>query len=406
MVGHIQPKGLLTALLVTLKISEDGRFCFAGVVNGSNEIIAIDMSCLPVHDLNTVVTISHSANSGKGRSKSGSNPIRNLDPDLVTVYGHVDHKLKGFANVTRVGHSNCLPAGCNLNTGRMESVLDPPPCSSAMDSEPKYRLVCGRGRVLHIWDFKPDSLGYKWVCIHSVTASGYQMEFIEFRNGGAEMISKHSDFPLRVWNLRQYEGATSYSKPTFEDVPNSTDIKRVLGDYGFGGVYDFAVVKIGASKFANRDAFEMPQRSLDDDNGLRRKRMMRQIDDVIGTSDGRHVAVLCADGGVFYFENSYGEPQAGTCDNFQANSHNVNFQRLVELSTLQRDPTVDTVWSLRRVGRRGEVMLLRAINVPANKPPAEPSIHDTMISSAALEIFRNEYVKIELQLLQGRLALQ
>jgi hypothetical protein len=44
-------------------------------------------------------------------------------------------------------------------------------------------------------------------------------------------------------------------------------------------------------------------RSIEDDNGQRRKRMMRQIDDVIGTSDANHALVLCADGGVMYFKN-------------------------------------------------------------------------------------------------------
>ena len=43
------------------------------------------------------------------------------------------------------------------------------------------------------------------------------------------------------------------------------------------------MVKIGAPKEINRDAFEMPERSVEDDQGQRRKRMMRQIDDVIAT---------------------------------------------------------------------------------------------------------------------------
>ena len=49
---------------------------------------------------------------------------------------------------------------------------------------------------------------------------------------------------------------------------------------------------------------EIPERSVEDDQGQRRKRMMRQIEDVIATHDARHALVLCTDGGVLYFRNS------------------------------------------------------------------------------------------------------
>ena len=61
---------------------------------------------------------------------------------------------------------------------------------------------------------------------------------------------------------------------------------------------------MGAPKEANRDAMEIPERSVEDDQGQRRKRMMRQIEDVIATHDARHALVLCTDGGVLYFRNS------------------------------------------------------------------------------------------------------
>lgn len=71
---------------------------------------------------------------------------------------------------------------------------------------------------------------------------------------------------------------------------------------------------------------------------------MRQIDEIIATHDARHALILCTDGGVLYFRNEAGDRQ------------NI----LVELPTLQRDPERDRTWRVKRVGKWGEVVLLRA----------------------------------------------
>jgi hypothetical protein len=309
LVGHIHAKGLHTNLLLTVKITEDCRFCFGGVTTGSSEILAIDMGRLPVE-------------SGFFGSKvQEQNPV---DPELITIYSHFDPKLRGFGNATRVSY----PKGSTENTNGV------------------YRLICGRARLLHIWQFSPES-SQKWTCMFDVATNGNTIECIEFRNGGHEVMTKSVGANLRVWNLHQYEVDQS-ARPTYEDIPNSADVKSLLGDFAFGGMYNFAVVKIGAPKEANRDAFEMPERSTQDDNGQRRKRMMRQIDEVIGTNDARHALVLCTDGGVMYFQNN-GVDENPPC--------------LLEFSTLQRDPELERAWSLRRVGRDGDVVLLRALKV-------------------------------------------
>ena len=45
-------------------------------------------------------------------------------------------------------------------------------------------------------------------------------------------------------------------KLAFEDVPNTQDARIMLEDYVFGGTYNFAVIKIGASKALNRNEFD------------------------------------------------------------------------------------------------------------------------------------------------------
>ena len=306
LVGHIHAKGLHTNLLLTVKITEDCRFCFGGVMNGSSELLAIDMGRLPVGTSTVGV---------KNKSKT------EVDAELIPIYSHFDPKLRGFGNASLV---------CNANNTK------PSPNTA-------YRLVCGRARLLHIWQFSPES-SQQWTCMYDVATNGNTIECIEFRDCGHEVLSKSVGANLRVWNLRTYE-SEPLTRPSYEDIPNSADVKSLLGGFALGGMYNFAVVKIDAPREANRDAFEMPERSIHEDNGQRRKRMMRQIEEVIGTSDAQHALVLCTDGGVMYFKNSAVHGIA-PC--------------LTEFNSLQRDPDMQSTWNIRRVGRDGDVILLRA----------------------------------------------
>ena len=448
LVGHIQAKGLHTNLLLTVKVTEDGRFCFGGVVNGSSEVVGIDLGRLPFHEAGSSCSGGGSTSSGKVKGGKAA-----VDADMITIYSHFDAKLRGFATATRIGTAPQVAVGASA--------------AAAAAAASRYRLVCGRGRVLHIWEFIPESTGPRWTCLCDVATNGNTIETIEFRNGGAEMLSKSAGAVLRVWDLRQFETDPT-AKPTFDDIPNSVDVKSLMGDFALGGIYNFAVVKVGttttrigmlvfstclscrfsphpcspcphthtytsthvrprpqvgAPKEANRDAMEIPERSLEDDQGQRRKRMMRQIEDVIATHDARHALVLCTDGGVLYFRNcdedaaqvpregpvtrmsmshahthlrTHARTHARTHSRTHARTHSRThthahthslthshthshaylrpMQSLVEFSSLTRNRETEKVWTLRRVGQAGDVVLLRAIRAFPRDPSAPQQV--------------------------------
>lgn len=319
LIGHIQAKGLHTNLLMTVKITEDCRYCFAGVIKGSSEMLAIDLGRLPVWGNNQSVA---------------QNTKKKSFLDLIATSNYSDAKLRGFGAAVRVKYAD----------GSMKNA----------DGEDVYRLICGKGiKNVHIWQFIPPTSDYvaatatgtasKWICMYDVATNGNTIECVGFRCGGLEVLSKSSGANLRVWDLRQYDVDVT-ARPTYEDIANSQDVKIVVDEYAFGGCYDFAVISLNAPKAANRDAFEMPERSIEDDNGQRKKRLMRQIDGVVSTNDSRHVLALCTDGGVLYFKNS---------------SFGTSTQSLTECLNIQRNPDVDGVWALKRIGNEGEVLLLR-----------------------------------------------
>ena len=166
LVGHIQAKGLHTNLLLTVKITDDGRFCFGGVVNGSSDILGIDLGRLPCQESGSLSTNQKNNHRAKPQVKT----------ELITIYSHFDAKLRGFATATRVGY----PSTCVGNE----------PIMADTNGTSRYRLVCGRGRVLHIWEFVPECTGPRWTCMFDVATNGNTIETIEFRHGGSEMLSK------------------------------------------------------------------------------------------------------------------------------------------------------------------------------------------------------------------------
>jgi hypothetical protein len=314
LVGHIQAKGLHTNLLMNVRITEDCRFCFAGVAKGSSELLVIDLGRLPVW----------------GKGKAGFRPVRRpvgFVNDRVTCTSRSDPKLRGFGAAVRVRGNY------------------------ARDT---YRLASGIGiKNVHVWQFTPGPTPETslWVCMYDVASNGNTIESIGFRNGGQELLSKSVGVNLRLWDLSSFDTVPD-GKPTFEDISNSADVRSLLDGFAFGGVYEFAMVRLAAPKVANRDVLEVPERrqAAPNDAGDRRRRLMRQIDHVIGTDDARHAMILCADGGVLYYNRP--EDSGGRGE-------------LLELPQLERDP--DTLiqsgardWSLQRVGASGEVVLLRA----------------------------------------------
>ena len=302
LVGHIKAKGLHTNLLLSVKITEDSRFAFAGVMKGSMEMLAIDMGKLPVWPDKMVRSNSALLN-------------------LVNTHSHMDPKLRGLGAVVRV-HG---------------------------PSEFQYRLVCGKGiKNVHIWSFFPDGeKGPIWICLYDVASNGNTIETMAFRRGGEEVLSKSSHMGVRVWRLNEGESFEidtklgTQNKLNFEDIPNTQDARLMLEDHILGGTYNFVAAKMCSSKLVSRDSYEVPERTVEDDQGQRRKRQMRLVDEVVGTQDGKHALALCSDGGVLYFRNDHSS--------------------LIESSSLQRHS--EGPWSLRRVGKRGSVVLLRPKHV-------------------------------------------
>jgi hypothetical protein len=345
LVGHIRAKGLHTNLLLSVKITEDCRYCFAGVIRGSSEMVAIDLGRLPVWN-------NSNMNSCSPRRKSV--PIL----DLITTHSYSDAKLRGFGAAVRVQYPD------------------------EINHKDTYRLVCGRGiKNVHVWQFIPspyirsgvEKSEPTWTCIYDVASNGNTIELMEFRKGGMELMSKSAGVNLRVWDLSQYSDVDPTAKPLFEDIPNSQDMRSMLDGFAFGGTYDFAVVRLDAPKAANRSAFVVPERNIEDNNGQRRKRLMRQIDEVIGTSDGSHVLALCTDGGVLYFKNVSDDKKG---DEFIQNAS------LIEFNSLRRDEEVDMIWNTKRVGRNGDVVLVRASKIGTIDAPIT-SIEVNLLTDAA-----------------------
>lgn len=231
LVGQIVAKGLHTNLLMTVKISEDCRFCFAGVSKGSSELLAIDLGRLP----------------GWPNGSTSSTVRRRHDfvYNLVSCHRNSDPKLRGFGDAVRLRGS----------------------CSSVKaSSSAVYRLACGRGiKNVHIWQFVCPSSSRgdapKWTCIYDVASNGNTIETVVFRNGGTELLSKSAGVCLRVWDLHSFDKDPS-SRPSFEDIQNTADVRSLQDGFAFGGTYKFAIVKLAAPKAANRDELEVPERPL------------------------------------------------------------------------------------------------------------------------------------------------
>lgn len=323
LIGQIRARGMHTSLLVTVKFSEDARFCFAGVTKGSSEMLAIDMGKLLV-EWSPYGSIPKSLEKFEAREFCNVNSL--IEPCLddlqqiqlanLVTFIHSDAKLRGFGSVA------CVTS---------------PKVGPKYSKDVRYKLACGKGiKNIHIWLFKvseylnatennslKDShventpvisassssvpLQGKWECIYDVASNGNTLTHIEFRHNGKELLSKSANMNIRVWDLyssdkllqvaseaaaaaceNNIEGeqqqcmktiaiarSTSYSstsssstgavvaiKPSYVDIANSSDVKCLLpfGNIAYGGTYELAMVNTAAPKEANRDALALPER--------------------------------------------------------------------------------------------------------------------------------------------------
>lgn len=297
LVGHIRAKGMHTNLILTVKVTEDCRYAFAGCLKGSMEMLAVDMGQIPLWRQDSSSS-QHPHTSGNMKKRDNTKGLRPSShaPSRVRTFNHLDPKLRGFGAVSRLR----------------------PLRDGVSDEKEKYVLICGKGiKSVHVWLFTPstpaDSTptplqrrlendaskapkvdspgGPEWMFLFDVATNGVTIEALGFRfwnvpppsldskvllDGDAveseeintvvsaepmlQMLSKSRGMCVRVWNLVDLERDMSeenecdLGKLPYEDIPSSQDT-RIFSDDGvlaFGGLYNFSVLRLDAPKWANR----------------------------------------------------------------------------------------------------------------------------------------------------------
>lgn len=179
-VASIRAKGLHTNLLLTVAFSPDCRFFFGGVLRGSVEMVAVDVSRLERH--------------------LSLRPSKRADPHaLLRVHRHSDAKLKGFG-------------ACTREAGR-----------------DRYLVFAGRGiKNIHIWSFTPPAEAdpggaAEWSCLVDTQSNGMTVSLLQFRHApsGLQAVSKSDSQCIRLWELGGLSEETK--RPKYRDVPNTQD---------------------------------------------------------------------------------------------------------------------------------------------------------------------------------------
>jgi len=233
---QIHARGVNTSLLMDVACSEDGLFSFGGVLRGSTELVAVDMSNIELyHD-------RFNDNLSDKKTPKNKNEKKKDILDLIKVYSFSDAKLKGFGACTRLknGHHSL-----------------------------EYRLFTGKGiKNMHIWSFIPPQGNIKepiWQCLYDTPTNGNTITQLHFRhdsNGLLQGITKSDDQKLRVWDLsfelndEEYTGNGPHSiikqlakkahmerekghgkprRPPYVDVNLTENALGVCGPYLFSG---------------------------------------------------------------------------------------------------------------------------------------------------------------------------
>jgi WD40 repeat protein len=322
--AHIRAKGMHTSFRLNVKITEDSRMCFAGVLKGSSEMVAIDLS---LYQLNWNRAIREKGGKLSRGAPSPSGAFDNSFLHYFRLFSYSDAKLRGFGAATCVpisSTSTVAPEGTDLE----QSV-----------SSRKYLLACGMGiKNVHVWQviihdyplLTPSSSSStstevvvpeekkrdEWSCIYDVASNGITITHLGFRNDGRELLTKSHGCNIRVWDVTKYQ-AEPLAKPQYEDIANTFDVKCFLENstFTYGGIYEFAAINVDKNipKEANRNVLELPPVNcadvvnMDDSSSRRRSRAMREVSDVLSTPDGAHVLILCSDGGVLYYKHPEGK---------------------------------------------------------------------------------------------------
>jgi hypothetical protein len=199
-------------------VSPDGLWCFAGVLRGSMELLAVHLGALeasydarspptqpPQQD--TLRRLNTTNNKSNGKHHNHPNLL-----DHVTVYRHQDAKLRGFGA-----------------------------CTKLQTKQPKYLLFTGKAiKNIHIWSFEPPrhpQAEPRWTQLYDTNTNGNTIKLLQFRHdplGNLQGVSKSDGQKLRVWDLRPEEKSTSkprLARPKFVDVAHTEATLGVAGGY-------------------------------------------------------------------------------------------------------------------------------------------------------------------------------
>ncbi|KAL7560029.1 hypothetical protein ACA910_013520 [Epithemia clementina (nom. ined.)] len=216
--GQIHAKGVHTSLLMTVDVAEDCRWCFAGVLRGSMELLALDLTELEQEfdryamnnharqktTTDNIPTSHCPIQDGNKRENDEEEEEEDKNMlDCVTVYRHADAKLRGFGACTRLQHSE------------------------------SYLLFSGKAiKNIHIWKFTPPSPTSSvndvdalptWVQLYNTQTNGTTIQFLHFRrilgqdeNGRSittqlQALSKSDGQKLRVWDLTHEDQPPKHS---------------------------------------------------------------------------------------------------------------------------------------------------------------------------------------------------
>lgn len=206
---QIHAKGVHTALRMDVAVSEDCQWCFAGVLRGSMELVAVHLG---------LVEASYNDDTNFNNNDDDPNLL-----DLVNVYRHVDAKLRGFGACTKLQHEN------------------------------KYLLFTGKAiKNIHIWSFRPPPINDKnqlptWQCLYDCPTNGNTIKWLHFQRSNIDpsilqAISKSDGQKLRVWDLshedtppNNYNNDHRPSRPQFVDVANTESALGVAGSFAICG---------------------------------------------------------------------------------------------------------------------------------------------------------------------------
>lgn len=289
---QIHAKGVHTTLRMDVQLSEDGLWCFAGVLRGSMELVAIYLGDLQAAYQRLEESAQHDTITTEGDDDEGSANLL----DHLTVYRHYDAKLRGFGACMRL-----------KNSGR-------------------YLLFTGKSiKNIHIWSFDPPTSPHQdpvLTQIYDCSTNGNTIRFLQFRRhsttGALQAISKSDDQRLRVWDLTaEEEGLYDYdpdkrpNRPPFQDVPNTEATLAVVGGFcvcGGSNMYNqTSLVSLNVENLLspyNHTEMALPGSSVSPVGGTRRMQRgdLRSVESAYGSAEqADHVLLEISDGKLAHY---------------------------------------------------------------------------------------------------------